>query len=506
MDKLNTMLTSWHGAGDSTTRLTAWLAARRIEDGALQRVTQAAFPGATATDAFNWFVGDNLLADAVLVLDASHADPAGQVLRNVGTGGSALDATFGSTAGVDGNDPLVLGWAGTNYLYLPGVATNYASPPDTVPLRITGDLELVAWAYAEDWSPVGAGMMIGKENSAGLNRGYGLGLNSIGTLLFRYSLDGTTLLTASSSIVVPFTDGTPYWVKVTRNSTTGQVIFYYAVNQPTEPSSWTQLGGAVAGTAGSLFAAATPLTIGNTDGALPWVGGFYRAIVRNGIGGVTVFDANFTTGITSGAQVTFTESSANAATVTIIRAAGNVRKSVAVTRPVLAFALDDYLEVADNALLNMGIGQSFTVMAVIRQWDLAVANLKVVSKGNFGVPSPGWMIYNNGVTTGSKFLVSDATAFATADSAVAPAFGALNMMCGVRDVPADLLRSYNNGTVSNTATDPTTTTSLNTLPMRIGCEATTTGGTPMEFVAAAIWRRALTATEIATLAAAYGAT
>lgn len=64
-----------------------------------------------------------LLRSAVGYWDVNNYT-SGQTLTNYGTGGTALDAQFGSTTGSDTNDPTALPYAGVPYVYLPGSAGN----------------------------------------------------------------------------------------------------------------------------------------------------------------------------------------------------------------------------------------------------------------------------------------------------------------------------------------------------------------------------------------------
>jgi hypothetical protein len=284
-------------------------------------------------------------SSALLWIDAQRSSVSSGALTNLGTAGSAYNARFGSTTGVDSFDPALLTHTGTNYLYLPGAAGNYASTPDSAALDITGDLDLIAWCALDDWTPAASNVLISKFFGAG-TYSYELLIAPSGFVQLRWSADGTTILTRNSTVAMTTTDGTATYVRATLDVDNGagghDVTFYTSPNLVT----WTPIGTVVT-TAGvtSVFASTANLFVGSrTDTGSPATGKFYRAIVRNGIGGTTVFDADFTTGITSGAQTTFTESSANAATVTINRATSG-RKSVAVTRPILLFGTDDYLEV-----------------------------------------------------------------------------------------------------------------------------------------------------------------
>jgi hypothetical protein len=457
-----------------------------------------------------WSTAMPFTRDAVFAIDASRAVVGETVVVNAGTGGTALNATLGSTGGVDSNDPLLLPWTGEDYLYLPGVAGNYASAPDSAALDITGDIEIVVRVALDDWSPAATQSFVGKWTTGTNQRSYDLQINGTSLTLLAAS-DGLNN-GASEQCAVTFNtavDGQTYWIKGTRVAGTGLCSFFYAADRGIEPTSWTSIGTNTMTYTGSIFSGSGIIEVGavGQGASFPLAGRIYRGIVRNGIGGTTVFDADFATGITSGAQTTFTELSSNAATVTINRSTAG-RKSVAVTRPVWLFGTDDYMEVADNALLNMDASQSFTVLAVVRQWDTIQINGQIVTKGAYTTltNTPGWLLYNNGTTTSTKFLVSDTLTFPNASSSVTPTVGTVNVMTGVRDRANLLLRTYNNGTASTTVADTTTITLTNTSPLRIGSQLGTFFATTTDFelLAVAIFRRALSGTEIASINTYFG--
>jgi len=70
--------------------------------------------------------------------------------------GNGHHAVFGSSVGVDTNDPLRLIRTNENYLYLPGTNGNYVSTPDAAPLDITGDIDIRVRISLDDWMPLPA--------------------------------------------------------------------------------------------------------------------------------------------------------------------------------------------------------------------------------------------------------------------------------------------------------------------------------------------------------------
>jgi hypothetical protein len=455
--------------------------------------------------------GEDVLNDAVLWLDASRSVAGENTMVNYGKGGSALNAQYGSTGGSDTNDPLLLTHTGTNYLYLPGIASNYASAPDSAALDITGDIEVVMRVAMDDWTPT-AIQTLACKHDAGSQRSWLFEVNlTSGALRFRNSTTGAsgTEITYTSSASPVVSDGAALWVKVTLDVDNGAAgktcTFYTAADQATEPSSWTQLGTpqTSAGTT-SVFAGTAQVGIGCiANGATnPLSGKVYRTIVRNGIDGTTVFDANFTTGITSGGQATFTESSANAATVTINRATSG-RKSVAVVRPVLLFGTDDYLEVADNDLLDFGGTEPFTVLAVARHWATFAANATMLAKKTAnGAVGVGWALRNGQGTPSQTFFEGyDGTTAVTAQAGAVKTSGAGVAFVGVAS--SSQLTAYSDNTAGTALTRPANTLA-NSEVFRVGrLSGAGAAYGDMELLAVAIWRRALNANEIATVVARY---
>ena len=448
--------------------------------------------------------GEDVLNDAVLWLDASRSVAGENTMVNYGKGGSALNAQYGSTGGSDTNDPLLLTHAGTNYLYLPGPNSNYASTPSAAPLDVTGDLEVVLRVASDDWTPATQYVLISKRSATNLS--WQLSLITTGVIQFSFN-NGTVNLFADSAMTAgtPLTDGTAYWIRFRRVASTGAVTLESAPDQPTEPSSYTQTWtSSGTRTAGAMAAQAVELAVGASRGGIVSdcaQAKFYRAIVRNGIGGTTVFDANFTTGITSGGQTTFTESSANAATVTINRATSG-RKSVAVVRPVLLFGTDDYLEVADNDLLDFGAAEPFTVLAVHRQWATFVGSGSVVMKKTAtGATGVGWAL-RSGAGTPAQVIFDgyDGTTVAVPASPSRTA-GATSITIGLASTTQ--FTTYLGNTAGTPATRPPNSIA-NSEVMRVGrASGVTTSYNDMELVAVAVWRRVLSTNEIATVVARY---
>jgi hypothetical protein len=136
-----------------------------------------------------------------------------------------------------------------------------------------------------------------------------------------WTTDGTTVKTASCLTAVPFTTEAG-WVRMTfdvDNGASGNTAtFYTAPDSATEPTSWTLLGTVTTAGTTSIFSSTSIVEFGsNLIGNNQVIGVLKRAIIRNSVGDI-VCDADF-----EAAQedaLAFTESSANAASVSVTTA------------------------------------------------------------------------------------------------------------------------------------------------------------------------------------------
>ena len=446
--------------------------------------------------------GEDVLNDAVFWVDAGRSSVVSGALSNLGTGGSALNAVFGNSTGVDSFDPALLAHTGTNYLYLPGVTGNAASATNLASYTPSSSLQL-DWDFTPSDLTAAEQSLITHFGSAG-NRGWRL---SLGTTAFAlvWSTDGGDVNVASQAVSFA-TMGVAVGVR-----SRGRVILRFNNGSGVYDVRWytvdangiatlveTDLGLSTT----SIFASSQNLEIGSRTGlGIPLSASVYKATVTTD--GTVVFDANFTTGITSGGQTTFTESSANAATVTINRSTSG-RKAVAVTRPILLFGTDDYLEVADNDLLDFAASEPFTVAIVIRQWSTFTSQgVAIAKKTGNGTTGTGWLI-RNGIgasSDGTALDTYDGTTSATRAAPTSKTSGALCVITGIAS--SSQLTAYFNNTAS-AATTRQAGSYVNSEVMRIGrLSGASTQYVDMELVAAAVWRRALNANEIATIVARY---
>lgn len=416
---------------------------------------------------------------------------------------NAATVTINSTTGVDTNDPLLLPHTGTNYLYLPGAASNWATTPDLAASRPSGTVDVIAQLQLPDWTPSSVAYVINQGGYTSQQR-LRFFVNTNGKLGALIYTEAGVSFTAASTVATGFTDGDLRWVRllVEPGSPDGTCKFYTS----TDGSSWTQLGTTVTATGitdlrVSVGGATTGIgSITSTVGLT--IGNFYRVQLWSGdstSGGTKVFDADFTTNT---GQSTFTESSSNAATVTINRATSG-RKAVMVVRPTLLFGTDDYLEVADNALLNFALADDRTVVAVIREHATPIDNGQIVSKRDGGGAGAAWALQTTSAGA-VRLFQGDAGASQNIDTP-SVTNGTRSLVASVRNRTADNVTNYVNGVAGTPATDTLTGTSSNANPLRIGRAAT--GPTLYfdgEIEHVAVFRSALDATQLGQIATYLG--
>lgn len=390
-----------------------------------------------------------------------------------------------------------------NYLYLPGVASNNATAPDSAALDITGDIDLRCKVALDDWTPSAIQYLISKYQSAS-QRSYGLSVETNGRISLVWSTDGTggTLLSATSTVAPTVADGATLWVRGVLdvdNGAAGKNVFFYT---STDGLTWTQLGTTVttAGTT-SIFSSTSVLEIGSVLATSnPLRGKVFRAQVLNGIGGTVAFDANFEGSITSLNQASFTESSSNAATVTINRS-GSAYRSAGITQAGYLYpgATNTF---ANSTLdhLNFGATDSFTFMVVYRQWNTQGSFTPIFGK-QLNRTLPGYGFEDWSVPGGMSFNITDNNNVNVANAKTGTyTIGSVTLLTGVRNVNADNTLYYNNATPAGTPVTDTTTTSLaNNRTLILGYNSNAGAGKDIEFIGAAVFRSALTPKNIADI-------
>lgn len=392
--------------------------------------------------------------------------------------------------------PKYLPYAGSRYVWLPGVAGNYLSAPDSAALSITGDIEfdveMTLDAYASTEQALGA-----KWSTGAL--AYMFTVTATGALKVWASSTGaaaTTQLTSSATLPsVGIVDGQRVRVVATLDVNNGAVghtaTFYYS----TDLTNFTELGTAQVGAGITSIADTTAvLELGSSTGGTGNLvaGVLHRVKVRNGIAGTVVFDAQ-PGELASGTATTFVEDSANTATVTLNRSATGA-KAVVVDRTVLMFG-NDYLQLVDNDLFDFGASDSFTVAVGFRVYGGATSGVYLAKRNGITAADAGWSIHLNGLTRPILGIADGAAAVADSTQ-ISPIVGALTTVVGVRDTAADTVEAFQNEASAAATADTTTGSLANTLPVRLGrLSGASASYMDFEFIGAAVWRRALTAAE-----------
>ncbi len=205
--------------------------------------------------------------------------------------------------------------------------------PDSAALSILGDMTLDIKCSLDDWTPSATMDLISKYITTGNQRSYILRVHTDGTLKLFISTDGTTTTTYTSSAATGLTDGSTKWIRVVFDADNGSsqstAMFYMS----DDGSSWTQLGTTQTSTVKTIYDSTAQFEIGSeaSVSSSRLVGNVYRAIAYSDITQTTkVFDADFAA--QSAGTTSFTESSVNAATVSLKTDGGNWSASAWTTR------------------------------------------------------------------------------------------------------------------------------------------------------------------------------
>jgi hypothetical protein len=386
--------------------------------------------------------------------------------------------------------------SGSNYLYLPGVTGNVATAPDSAALDITGDIDLRVKVALDDWTPAATNVVLSKRGTGLDNISYGMQIDTNGRITFFGSNTGTDFGVLASSTVSPtVADGATKWVRVTLDVDNGAGGKDFTFFTSDDGSIWTQLGTTVtqAGTT-SLFSGNAVLSIGGTSTISSGIarGKFFRAMIYSDLTETTLaFDADFETGITSLLQTTFTESSLNAATVTINRS-GSAYRSAGITQAGYLYpgATNTFAASATD-FLNFGESDSFTALAVLREFATPTSNQNILAKYD---ASRYWYLRNQGTAANLQTFLFDGT---NTPGTAGPSFtlGGLITNAMVVNRTTQTVSIITNGVSGSTASISSLGSVSNVGTFRIS-NLGGGGYADMELIGAAVFRTVLTATQI----------
>lgn len=440
---------------------------------------------------------EQLLKEAVWWIDASHQSANQQIIENLGWGGPSLNAQLGSTSEEDSNDPKYLPWEGDNYVYLSGVAGNFMSTPDSPELDITGDIDIRARIALDDWTPSNVQPIVDKYSVAN-NQSYLMWIDTSGFITLYWTEDGVTGKTFTSSAAAAasrtVSDNGELWVRATLDVDNGAsghtVTFYTSLNG----SLWNQLGSVRTGTGTtSIFSGTSPLRIGSYGGAM-LSGKIFRIQILTGINGTPVIDIDSSL-IESGSVTSFKARTGQI--ISILRSTSE-RKSACILNPCWLFGSDDYMEVPNNSMIDFGSTDSFTVMAIVRQWQTSSTD-SIIRKGNFSDSSYG------------IFFNSDGSLWSSVRDTTTSVDRFINITLGkVITAFQTINRSTQTQTLSISGSSSSTSISTigslqNSSPLRIGISPNASNAADVEIISVAIFRRALSTDEISLLNSYYSA-
>jgi hypothetical protein len=190
--------------------------------------------------------------------------------------------------------------------------------------------------------------------------------------------------------------------------------------------------------------------------------------------------------------------------VTTINRSTSGRKSVVVDRDMFLLGTDDYMEAPDplDGSLDFDVPDDFTVVEVLRVHPTA-SSQSTLAKMDYSSGS-GWRLQREPTDR----VIGKITG--TVTNWVEPANGTFpdrtaNIVAMRRRVSDDTVAMFVNGISVLSETDTSTSSLANNLPLRIGRHSATGDEyAAMEFIGAAIWKRALTDDEIGYLAGEFG--
>lgn len=390
--------------------------------------------------------------------------------------GSGHHAVLGSAVGVDANDPARLSYDTVNgrYIRMASTAGNYLSVADTASLSITGDQSHAIAVAPDDWTPSSVITLCGKFEPNSNQRSWRLDLKANGTLQLFLSVDGTTSVSATSSVAVGATDGVLQEILWTWRASDGRVQFFKA---DAVGGTYTQIGTDQSAVVASVFDSTAPVGVNGYSSGTVQPGAFklYRARHWSGLatvsGGVGDFSActlvlDIDPADSSLAEpfAAFIEKAAGA-TVTINRSTSG-RKTTVVDRTGLLFGTDDYAAVADAAVLDFAASESFSVTAAFRFQTAPSSSQVLIAKKADLTTGAGYALYldSSGRLNG---VIADGTTSTTVQS-TALTSGVAYFVALVRDVTNDRIFLVVNDTATAAVTDTTTGSLANSEDLRIG--------------------------------------
>lgn len=436
------------------------------------------------------------LDSASVVYRASSATAGTQSLKNEGTAGPLLNATFGSSSSIDSLDPTVLIYDGYPYLYLSGASGNSVTAPSSSTTNVTVDLQLQAKIEPDDLTPASSQVIISKYSPSLTQYAYALILEPSGNLSLKWASAAapTAAITATSTASLTTQSLTKLWVKAAAvtSSTTNTISFYTS----SEGSGWTKLGSdVVVNSSAPLNQTSTQLTVGSYgDYSSPFMGKIYKAEVRSSSGVLrAAFDPAdcVATGLTC--------SGTSNETWTVQRATVG-KQSAIVTRTTLLMG-SSVLSAPSSTLADLSSTGYLTVILALRYYSSASDSVLAGKFDNTSTSKAGWAVSPS--SSGMRAVASStglSGSFAAAT--VLPVVGATSLLAARYSAPTRTVKVWSN-TVSQSATglsNPWAGLSNShylALGASMNSAGTTSAHSSYELVGFALFNTALTDEEIA---------
>jgi hypothetical protein len=312
-------------------------------------------------------------------LGAGAGTTAGQAAQKLyscsGSSGDVVQTTAAS-------QPLLLVHSGANYWWGSSVSSNYLSTPDAAANNFTGDIEIVVCAKAINWSSAYQVFAAKADNT-----GSGMFFFSTGgtNVLFYSTIVGGSLRQVASSASIPFANGTTGWLKLTHNTSNGDVIFYTS----TDGITFTQLGTTQNVTSGVRNSNTKVVTIGSeeTGTSRLFGGSIYKLTISNTIGGAPVVDFNPSQYSAATSQTQWTSSTGEVWTINTGTASTGYKGALITKTIVMSDGVDDKLS---NTLQ---MPQYLTEFHAVNQLNFGSNDFISLSGSSLN-----HLLYNNGTT------------------------------------------------------------------------------------------------------------
>jgi hypothetical protein len=162
-------------------------------------------------------------------------------------------------------------------------------------------------------------------------------------VLFYSTIVGGSLRQVASSASIPFANGTTGWLKLTHNTSNGDVIFYTS----TDGITFTQLGTTQNVTSGVRNSNTKVVTIGSeeTGTSRLFGGSIYKLTISNTIGGTPVVDFNPNQYNAANSQTQWVSTSGETWTINTGTATTGYKGQIVTKTIVMSDGVDDFISV-----------------------------------------------------------------------------------------------------------------------------------------------------------------